>query len=222
MRACSRRPDSALDWSVQFREQDEPGRLALERFVHDCFADVFGADVARYLPGLMGIEDGRGDLLGVIGWRPAARGPLYLEHYLPAPIESTISALCGAPVARASIVEVGNLATALKGGNRSLVTTLAHHLRARGHEWVACTATRPLRNSFLRMGVGFLDAGPALPTDVPDGETWGAYYEAEPRVLAVALAPMLAAVAGDGNLSVSHAGLWQQAREAARAVVAAR
>lgn len=56
----------------------------------------------------------------------------------------------GTPVARANIVEVGNLADCSAGAARALIGSMTGHLLQRGLVWVTFTATRTLLNPFGR------------------------------------------------------------------------
>jgi len=94
----------------------DPCRVEPEKFVRDRFRDGWGAEVGELLPWLVGVRDPAGCLTAVAGLRPAATGPLFLEHYLDRPVEEVITARTGAPVAREQIIEMGNLATAHPGG----------------------------------------------------------------------------------------------------------
>lgn len=168
-------------------DPDHGERADLERFVVACYRREHDAEIAYFLPTLMGIEGADGRLLGAIGVRDATSpGPLFLETYLDEPVERGLARASGQDVAREAIAEIGNLASATPGGGRILVTAFAHYLDALGLEWAVFTATLPLRNSFRKLGVELLDLGAADPGRLPDrGLSWGRYYETDPRVTAV-------------------------------------
>ena len=128
----------------------------------------------------------------IMGWEQAAAGyaaasvqALFLEQYLDGPIELTLAAALGRPVARAGIVEEGNLAAVSAGMARALIPLLARHLHRLGYRWVAFTATRALRNTFHRLGLRPLRLTRADPARLPDGgASWGTYYDHDPVVMA--------------------------------------
>jgi len=60
-------------------------RSRLESFVHDCFADTYGANVRQFMPELLGLCQ-QGTLQAGVGIRGGASGPLFLEHYLDQPV----------------------------------------------------------------------------------------------------------------------------------------
>lgn len=161
-------------------------RAEAERFIHACFERAYGADVRHYLPVLMGLREPGGRLLGALGIREAASGPLFLEHYLDHPVEQVLAVTVDRPVDRAGVTEVGNLAVTVPGGGRWLITALTAYLHAVGQEWVVFTCGASLRNAFHRLGLDLLDLGEADPACLPTGEAehWGRYYDQRPRVMA--------------------------------------
>jgi hypothetical protein len=100
------------------------------------------------------------------------------------PIERAIEAATGSAVARANVVEVGNLAATSPGAAREIIVATGAHLGRSGFAWVTFTATRQLRNTFARLRFGLLAIGRADRARVPDGgEAWGRYYEHDPVVV---------------------------------------
>lgn len=186
-------------------DADAPDRAELEAFVQAAFGRRHGATVRSFMPTLLGLRDGSGRLRCVAGFRPAASGPLYLEHYLDRPVELELAARVGGPVERSRLVEVGHLA----GGNCRaavrMVALLPRHLLRAGHEWIVFTATSAVHGILTAMGAPLVelaraDAGRVAAT----ADDWGAYYHNDPRVFAGYLPDGL--------------GLWRAAaREARRA-----
>jgi hypothetical protein len=137
------------------------------------------------MPELVALRD-RGDrLCAVAGYRGAATSRLYLEQYLPAPVEQAIAAAAGRPVERAAVVEVGNLAATNCRAARHLAARLPALLLGEGYSWLAFTGTRVIRELLAGFDAPLLDLGPADPAHLGDVlDRWGTYYESEPRVLA--------------------------------------
>jgi hypothetical protein len=162
-----------------------PQRRAFEDFIAARFARAYGARLAHFLPHLLGVKDGLGRWQAAAGYAAAGAQPLFLEQYLDQPIEQALAAAIGAPIARGSVVEVGNLAANSAGMARALIPQLARHLHRMGYRWVAFTATRALRNSFHRLGLKPVPIAAADPARLADGGAhWGSYYDQDPVVVA--------------------------------------
>lgn len=162
-----------------------PQRRAFEQFIAGRFSRAYGARLAHFLPHLLGVTDGLGRWQAAAGYAAAGAQPLFLEQYLDRPVEQALAAALGRPIARASIVEVGNLAAIGAGMARALIPQLARHLHRMGYRWVAFTATRALRNSFHRLGLEPLPIAVADRRRLADcGASWGSYYDQDPVVMA--------------------------------------
>src|SRR5574341_553384 len=146
-----------------------PQRRAFEEFIATRFSRAYGARVTHFLPHLLGVRDRLERWQAAAGYAAAGAQELYLEQYLDQPIEQALAAAVGRPIARGSIVEVGNLAAVSAGMARALIPQLARHLHRMGYRWVAFTATRAVRNSFQRLGLRPLAIAPADPARLPDG-----------------------------------------------------
>lgn len=161
-----------------------PRRAEAEAFIRATFASHYGAQVPAFAPNLMLVEDDRG-LLAATGWRCAGDAPLYLERYLDAPIEHSISRVAGHEVERTRIVEVGNLASAKAGTSLEVILALARHLDQLGYDWVTFTATRALVGIFHRLRLPLLALATANPERLGEEATaWGRYYDTAPIVVA--------------------------------------
>lgn len=162
----------------------DPLRVQLESFVHQRFADTYGAHVRHYLPQLLSVRQ-NGALQAVVGLRPASASPLFLEQYLDLPACTQIRMRSGMPVLREQMVEVGNLAALAPGAARVLIIALTHYLAAHGFIWVVFTGTAMLLNSFQRLALSPIDLGMAEPARLGEQQAeWGSYYATQPRVMA--------------------------------------
>ena len=162
-----------------------PHRVSCEDFIAARFQRAYGARVAHFSPHLLGIRDALARWRAASGYTPADGRRLFLEQYLDAPIEVELARCRGRPIARDSIVEVGNLAAASPGSARTLIPLLARHLHRLGYEWVVFTATRELRNTFTRLGLNPLGLAIADPARLAGGgANWGSYYANDPIVMA--------------------------------------
>jgi len=160
------------------------GRGRVEQFIKRVYADRYGAEVSSFAPMLVSLADGD-RIVAAAGYRAAAHGPLFLERYLGAPVETLLPVASGARPCRRGIVEVGHLSSDRFGEGLHLVRLLAAELVERRFEWVVSTVTQELRKLFMRLEVVPHALGAADPLALgDDGSHWGSYYEHRPMVLA--------------------------------------
>ncbi len=160
-------------------------RASLEAFVAERFFEVYGARIHIFLPRLFGARDRRGHVTAVFGLRGADQGPLFLEQYLDAPIESIVASTFGQHVHRREIAEVGNLAGASPGALRSLIPLLTQQLHGGRFRFVAFTGSVRMCNGFSRLGLPLRVVASAPPERLPPAERapWGRYYDHLPSVM---------------------------------------
>lgn len=162
----------------------DAGRDAVEAFIRQVYGRRHGARVRAFMPVLVALHDA-GEIVAAAGYRAAGESPLFLERYLSAPVECLLAGAHGAVPGRASIVEVGHLASTQAGEGRRLILALGPHLAARRFQWVVSTVTQELRSLFLRIGITPLTLGAAHAAALGDeAADWGTYYEHAPLVVA--------------------------------------
>ena len=172
----------------------ETGREDLEAYVRARFAAKHGAEVRTFMPTLVSFRDRQGELRGVAGLRGADESRLYLEHYLDRPIADRLTACVQElpvdrggvrAVRRDEIVEVGNLAGASCRAAVRMVAQLPVFLMSRRYSWIVFTATAALRQILEGFGAPLVELGRADPSSVVNAaDSWGRYYETDPRVFA--------------------------------------
>jgi hypothetical protein len=172
-------------------------RSETEAFIAAVFARAHRARIRKFMPLLLGLRDRGGRLTAACGLRAAGGGPVFLEHYLAGPVERAVAAAAGVPIARARVVEVGNLAVAPPGSARELIAALTEYLVPTPFQWVVFTGGPALRNAFLRLGVPLSHLAHARIEALPeDGRAhWGTYYDNGPTVCAVEVEAARAALA---------------------------
>jgi len=171
-------------------------RASLESFIAARFAQAHGARVAHYCRHLVGLRAASGGWRAAVGYTGAHEGSLFLEHYLDVSIEHAIAQAMRQPVRRDEVVEVGNLASRTPGAAREMIGAMRAHLRRAGFEWVTFTATRELRNTFVRLGLDLHVLCAADPRRVPGGGAgWGRYYSHDPVIVFGRLAGVTRAIA---------------------------
>ena len=161
-----------------------PQRAEVEAFIRAVYSRRFGAQVEQFAPVLVALRE-HGRIVAAAGYRAAGAGPLFLERYLPQPVQELLAPAAGAAPGRETIVEVGHLAADVPGAGRRLILLLGPHLAGAGFLWVASTLTEELRRLFLRIGVAPLTLGVADPAALgAEAARWGSYYDHRPVVLA--------------------------------------
>ena len=188
---------------LTLRREGDSDREELEAFIHSRFESIHHADVQHFMPELIGLQDSHGRLIAAAGIRPAAQGPLFLEHYLDEPLETVVSRIAGRAIGREQLVEVGNLAALSAGSARVIITAVTWLLAARDLQWVAFTGASTLVNSFHRLGLEPTVIAEADPRRL-NGEmaSWGSYYTQHPQVFAGNI--------GYGHSELEQAGVYQR------------
>ncbi len=121
------------------------GRDRIERYIAEVFARNYSARLRHFKPRLLAMFSEDDEILAALGLRNAATERLFLETYLDTPVEIRMATLCGRPVARQGIVEVGNLASRHPGRARCLFRALTIYLYRGGAE---CTWGPPTRRGW--------------------------------------------------------------------------
>ncbi len=160
----------------------DPGRAGLERFIAERFAAAHGARVAGFLPLLLGFWSGP-VCRAALGIRPARADALFLEQYLDQPAEQVIAGICRVPVARATVVEIGNLVAAPGASTLLLYLLLLALLDRAGYRWLMFTATPEVRRGIRALGFGIVPVCAADPRRLADTSSWGTYYDSDPQVM---------------------------------------
>jgi Thermostable hemolysin len=163
-------------------------RSTVNQFIRDRYHAAYGAEVTHFLPWLLTMQC-LDQLTGTAGLQPATPSPLFLEQYLPAPVETVLAGKLGAAVHRHSLVEVGNLVAARKGASHLLFLLFTAVLYEAGYQWIVFTATHGLRNNLEKLGFPLLALQQVQTAAVPDTlrSEWGTYFAAEPVVMAGSL-----------------------------------
>lgn len=165
-------------------EQDEE-RSDVERFIHGVYRERYGARVQHYAPVLVSLRNAGHDIIAAAGYRIADTAALFLERYLPQPVETLLASDTTQRVTRARIVEVGHLSASQAGAGKRLIHLMGPHLAGLGLEWVVSTLTQELQHLFVRLGITPLALGVADPALLGAAASdWGSYYDHRPVVVA--------------------------------------
>lgn len=160
-----------------------PQRAQVESTIAQRFADVYGADVTRFMPLQLCLRL-NDDIVATVGIRAASSSALFLEHYLDAPVEQVASAALGCSVERCDIVEIGNLVSTWRGSSQWLFIALTLLLCEQRQPWVTFTATQEVQKLLRR-----LDIVPVALVQADadrlgiEKSSWGSYYSQKPLVM---------------------------------------
>lgn len=175
-----RRPTSA---GFALQSPFSEGRLAVERYIHDCFRSRHGADVGHFLPEIISLGAGHA-FCAAVGIGSAANGSLFAETYLDAPVEQLIGAARGATVERRQVLEIGNLVSTWRGSGLALFVFLSEVIDQLEIPYVVFTATREVERLLGKLHYSPVVLADADPSRLPDGgASWGSYYQRQPRVM---------------------------------------
>lgn len=167
---------------LQLHRPGDDSRAGVEQFIAGVYRDHFDARLTQFMPVLV---SGRGGALHAAAGYRDGREPLFVEQYLPRPVEAMLAAATGRTVDRSRIVEIGQFASRQPGAGRRLIDALAHHLVAAGYCWAVITATAELRRLLARRRLLALALGAADPHCLgAAARQWGSYYRHAPKVLA--------------------------------------
>ena len=161
-------------------------RRNLETFIRREFLEHFDAQIAHFMPVLVGLHDGRGSILAAAGCRSAGDERLFLETYLDTPIEQAISERFGADVTRDEIVEVGSLACRNGRTAIAMIQALVPYLLEAKFRWVVFTGADTVVRVFQRLHLfpQRLCRADKSRLDCEQQGAWGRYYEHDPHVMA--------------------------------------
>ena len=162
-----------------------PRRAEAEDFIRKRFLKSHGAHVATFMPTLLLLLDSRNELAAVAGFRCAGDEPLFLERYLPAPVEKAIALQTNSHLHREEIIEVGNFAAIDSRRAKILMSFMPAWFLECSARWIVFTATAAIRGIVTAMGGRCVEIGAADGACASGGaDEWGRYYETDPRVMA--------------------------------------
>lgn len=184
-------------WFCEIR-QDTTMAVTVAGFIRRRFLHAYGAEPSLRIPSLLALTTAQGSLLAAVGVRNAALERLFLEDYLTVPVEAVMPF---PGIERCRIAEIAHLAGVEAGVSRYLFASLSVWLDGAGYDWVVCTGTDQLRNSFHRLGIATQVLADADPARLPDGGAgWGRYYDHHPVVMAIRVAEGISALRSAGLL----------------------
>lgn len=151
----------------------------VEDFIIQTYAKAYGAKIGVHYPVLMSVRDESGTILAALGFRYAMNSSLFLEQYLCKPIETVLD------TPRASITEIGNLASSGGGASIFLFAALSAYLVGKEQTHAVITGTSFIEKRLRALGLRPIRLSAADPNLLlHKDENWGTYYDTDPHVLA--------------------------------------
>ena len=155
-----------------------------EHFIREVYEEEYGARLGAF-PRRLLVEIGlQGEILCAAGLRTSAEG-FFSERYLDTTIETALTRVRGQPVAREHIFETSTFASRSPRAVPLFVGQIIDWGENSGFEWSFFTITRRLSTLLDRLGLELAPLGRADPARIGNADSWGSYYEQEPRVYAV-------------------------------------
>jgi len=159
------------------------GRAEVEDLIAREFQRKHQAEIRYFLPQLLSLRC-TGNLTAAVGLQAATQGPLFLEQYLPQPIEQLLSEQSGQQVKREHILEIGNLVSARAGSSLLLMVALSELIAASRFRWVTFTATDEVQSLLSKLHYQPMLLATASADKLQLPQSWGAYYQKHPQVMA--------------------------------------
>lgn len=159
------------------------GRAEAETLIAREFQRKHQAEIRYFLPQLLSLRCA-GTLTAAVGLQAATQGPLFLEQYLPQPIEQLLSVQSGQEVKREHILEIGNLVSARAGSSLLLMVALSELIAASRFRWVTFTATDEVQSLLSKLHYQPILLAAASAEKLQHPQVWGAYYQKHPQVMA--------------------------------------
>jgi Thermostable hemolysin len=188
-------------------------RASIEQFIASGFAKAYQADVHSFMPNLLGVSRA-GDWQAVLGLRcaatSAAKTKLFIEQYLPAPVEQLLAAH-GMHAERSQLIEIGHLYAINRQSLLQLFVLTAYALDQLNYRYLLCAATTQVRGILSRHGIELTELGEAKAEALgEDAASWGSYYDTNPKVCVMDLAAVTRLIHSDEKLTALAHQHWPQ------------
>ncbi|OGO79690.1 MAG: hypothetical protein A2203_00150 [Chromatiales bacterium RIFOXYA1_FULL_46_5] len=198
---------------LQLVKSSDIQRASIEQFIASGFAKAYQADVHSFMPNLLGVSRA-GEWQAVLGLRCAATGAahthLFIEHYLPVPVEQLL-ATYGMNAERSQLIEIGHLYASNRQSLLQLFVLMAYALDQLNYRYLLCAATTQVRGILSRHGIELTELGEAKAEALgKDAASWGSYYDTNPKVCVMDLAAVTRLIHSDEKLTALAHQHWPQ------------
>ena len=194
---------------LQLVKASDIQRASIEQFIASGFAKAYQADVHKFMPNLLGVSRA-GEWQAVLGLRSAAHTDLFIEHYLPAPVEQLLASY-GMPAERTQLIEIGHLYASNRQSLLQLFVLMAYALDQLNYRYLLCAATTQVRAILSRHGIELTELGEAKAEALgEEAASWGSYYDTNPKVCVMDLAAVTGLIHSDEKLTALAHQHWPQ------------
>ncbi|WP_421131773.1 thermostable hemolysin [Alteromonas sp. A079] len=157
-------------------------RTMLQQLIAQGFSRAYNASLHSFMPVLLGA--GGNKPYAALGVRSAS-SPLFVETYMPAPVESML-AHTNIVVKRSEIAEIGNLYSRHASYTQPLLLATALGLLQVNYSVMVFTATAQLRALMNNIGLPLTYLCEASKHSLGSATAeWGSYYDTQPQVVAL-------------------------------------
>lgn len=177
--------NKSIDKKIAIYGTQHSGRKSIEDYISKQFLEVHEATITHFMPLLLSLTQGD-KTLAALGLKFATDQPLFLQQYLPDPVDRCIATNAKVPTHLNKIVEIGNLVSTKAGSSQLLFILLTEILFLAGYEWAVFTGTPAVKDSLQRFGFQLHLLAEATIDKLPakNQSHWGSYYEQRPMILA--------------------------------------
>ncbi|SFR48676.1 thermostable hemolysin [Litoreibacter janthinus] len=168
---------------IEFLEAKDPGYVRVQSHIREVYGTVYGAVVSDFAPLLVSAKRPDGQILCAAGIRTAKDG-FFSDRYLQTDLSTALLTTVGLETPEAQIMEVVSLASLTPFPVLPLLDTMIRWGRLHGMTCGVFTATKPLRRLLKRTGLSYIELAEAEASKLENSDTWGSYYETDPRVCA--------------------------------------
>ncbi len=194
---------------LQLVKTSDAQRASIEQFIAAGFAKAYQANVHKFMPDLLGVSRA-GEWQAVLGLRCAAHTNLFIEHYLPAPVDQ-LMATYGMQAGRSQLIEIGHLYAVNRQSLLQLFVLMAYALDQLNYRYLLCAATTQVRGILSRHGIELTELGEAKAEALGEEATsWGSYYDTHPKVCLMDLAAVTRLIHNDAKLTALAHQHWPQ------------
>jgi hypothetical protein len=198
---------------LQLVKSSDTQRASIEQFIATGFAKAYQANVHSFMPNLLGVSRA-GEWQAVLGLRSAAtssaKAKLFIEHYLPAPVEQLL-ATYGMHAERSQLIEIGHLYASNRQSLLQLFVLMAYALDQLNYRYLLCAATTQVRGILSRHGIELTELGEAKAEALgKEAASWGSYYDTNPKVCVMDLAAVTRLIHSDEKLTALAHQHWPQ------------